>query len=88
MTHFLSKAVVVNATDEIRHEPISDFNIDAGEDELIEIKDTGAASIVLYYYSFFWVKYVVILPEMSFTEILENDVTTRQPTLQIALVFE
>ena len=86
MTHCLSKAVVVNATDKIRHESISDFNIDAGENELVEIKDTGAESNLLLFLLIS--NSEIILPEMSFTEILENDVTTRQATLQIALVFE
>ena len=48
-TFCLSKAVVVNAADEISHESISDFNIDAGENELIEIKDTGAESNLLLF---------------------------------------
>ena len=83
MTHFLSKAVVVNATDKIRHESISDFNIDAGENKLVEIKHAGAKEVLL-----FLLNCKKKIPEMSFTEILENDVTTRQATLQIALVFE
>ena len=47
LTNFLSKAVVVNTTDKIRHESISDFNIDAGENELVEIKHAGAKEISL-----------------------------------------
>ena len=46
LTNFLSKAVVVNSTDEVSHESCSDFNINARENELIEIKHTGAASIL------------------------------------------
>ena len=46
-TFCLSKAVVVNATDEISHESISDFNIDAGENKLVEIKHAGAKEISL-----------------------------------------
>ena len=88
MTHFLSKAVVVNATDEVSHEPFSDFDIDAGENELIEVKHAGAASIMVSLYNSSYNQDPIILPEMSFTEILENDVTARQATLQIALVFE
>ena len=67
---------------------MSDLYIDAGENELVQIKHTGPESVSSYYSQNVSTKTPIFLPEVSFTEILENDVTARQATLQIALVFE